>query len=809
MKLNQIENAVETLPGIGPATAKLFTKLGIFSVGDLLATYPRSYDDRTKRSPLCNFEFSKVHTICRVTCHDWFGYGSMKTLKIGITDGTANAWLIAFNRPFLQKSLPVNSIISVTGKFEVKYQSLQCSSFDAERIATSGDLNSFKDAPIPNSGLIPVYPLTEGLSQKNFHKAMSQALKQFAKAIDNELPPDVTAENHLLPKSQALIYIHQPESLEQVQAARKTLIFEELYNFEYKLALRSLRHRGSLPALSEGNAEPYFSTPDSDNTGITEKEAFAKMLSPRQKQLLKRLPFELTPDQMQVISDMNADIDRSQVELNNLMNEEIVGDVALAGSGATLANPDATSTGSNATLANPDASLAVTGATLTAQAAASPAPAVASQPFSMQRLLQGDVGSGKTLVAFFICLRVIDYGSQCAILAPTELLAKQHAINAAKLLEPLGVNVAFLTGNVKASGRENLVNALKSGAINIVIGTHALFSTNVTYRKLGLAVIDEQHRFGVAQREAIIAKGRVTFGMKTHTPDVLMMSATPIPQTLALTLFGDLDVSTIHTAPKGRKPVITHLTAMGNERKVYEEVRKELIQGHQAYFVYPRIAETAGDVDPDLIQDEGNSNSDQRKQPDLASQQDNAPGASSLKSAEEMYTFLSQQVYPQHKCALIHSKIEEAEQNQILEDFRLGKIQVLVATTVVEVGVDVANANCIVIEHADRFGLAELHQLRGRVGRSSLQSYCFLVYSSNLTQTGKDRMKAIYETTDGFKIAEEDLKLRGPGEVTGTAQSGYLTLGIADLARDKELLTQARYAAFKHLQQEQQTLSTK
>lgn len=769
MKISQIENAVETLPGIGPATAKLFTKLGIFSVGDLLTTYPRSYDDRTKKSPLCNFEFSKVHTICRVTCHEWFGYGSMKTLKIGITDGTANAWLIAFNRPFLQKSLPVNSIISVTGKFEVKYQSLQSSSFDAEKIASSGELEQFADAPIPNSGLIPVYPLTEGLSQKNFHKAITQALKQFGKAIDDEIPQDVIADNHLISKSQAISFIHQPSDLNQVSLARKTLIFEELYNFEYKLALRSLQHRGSLPALSEGNAEPYFSTPDADNTGISTKDAFAKPLSPRQKQLLSRLPFELTADQMAVITAMNADIDRSQAELNQLLNDDLlcdVGDGVDVGKGVDVSN----STPSNSTQQE--------GIT---------------QPFSMQRLLQGDVGSGKTLVAFFICLRVIDYGSQCAILAPTELLAKQHAINAAKLLEPLGVNVAFLTGNVKASGRENLVNALKSGAINIVIGTHALFSTNVHYRKLGLAVIDEQHRFGVAQREAIIAKGRISCGLKTHTPDVLMMSATPIPQTLALTLFGDLDVSTIHTAPQGRKPIITHLTAMGNEAKVYEEVRKELLQGHQAYFVYPRIAEALGDVNPDLIQDADLQSEMQQ------SLSENTTGTGGLKSAEEMFTFLSQQVYPQFKCALIHSKIDETEQNRILEDFRLGNIQILVATTVVEVGVDVANANCIVIEHADRFGLAELHQLRGRVGRSSLQSYCFLVYSSNLTQTGKDRMKAIYETTDGFKIAEEDLKLRGPGEVTGTAQSGYLTLGIADLARDKEILTQARYAAFKHL----------
>ena len=300
------------------------------------------------------------------------------------------------------------------------------------------------------------------------------------------------------------------------------------------------------------------------------------------------------------------------------------------------------------------------------------------------------------------------------------------------------------------------------------------------YKKLHLAIIDEQHRFGVAQREAIVAKGRVSYKELSHAPDLLMMSATPIPQTLALTVFGDLDVSTIHTMPPGRKDIKTYLSRMGNERNVYNAVQKELEAGHQAYFVYPRISEG----------EESEENE-------------------ALKSAEEMFNFLSREVYKTFSCALIHSKIAEEEQHKILEDFRTNKTQVLVATTVVEVGVDVPNATCIVIEHADRFGLAELHQLRGRVGRGSFQSYCFLVYGKNITETGIARMKALHESTDGFVIAEEDLKLRGPGEVNGTAQSGYLALGIADLSRDRELLAMARYDAFMQLKKErtQATLS--
>lgn len=729
MILSQIGNPVETLPGVGPSTARLFAKLNIFTVSDLLQTYPKSYEDRTRRISLREFkEASKVHTICKVISHEWFGYGNMKTLKIHITDGSASASLIAFNRPFLQKSLPEGSIISVTGRFEVKYSELQSSSFEAEQISQEGDLLDFQNFPIPGSGILPVYPLTEGLTQKAFHKAMENALKLYGKAIDTELPKEFLLQRNLLPKSEAIFYIHCPRSFRELEQARNTLIYEELFQFEYKMAQRALSHRGSLPELSQiPDASDFLSNklPSKDDIKDISNEDFLKELSPRQKQLAKRLPFNLTAGQKLAILSMNKDVDQSQNECNQLLN-----------------NPDS----------------------------------VKRNPFSMQRLLQGDVGSGKTLVAFFIALRVVDYGGQCAILAPTELLAKQHAENAASLLEPLSCKVAFLTGNLKAKGRDSLLTALREGNIDIVIGTHALFSQNIRYKKLQFTVIDEQHRFGVAQRESIIEKGRISFGNYSHTPDVLMMSATPIPQTLALTMFGDLDVTTIRTMPEGRKPVKTYLSVMGNERNVYEAVRKELKAGHQAYFVYPRISEDSGESESGTV----------------------------LKSAEEMYKFFTQKVYPDFKCALIHGKISEEEQNQILSDFKKGNIQILVATTVVEVGVDVANANCIVVEHADRFGLAELHQIRGRVGRSSLQSYCFLVYSKNITQDGIERMKALHESTDGFKIAEEDLKLRGPGQINGTIQSGYLTLGIADLVRDKELLKAARYDAFTFLARQQQ-----
>ena len=387
-------------------------------------------------------------------------------------------------------------------------------------------------------------------------------------------------------------------------------------------------------------------------------------------------------------------------------------------------------------------------------------------PFSMARLLQGDVGCGKTLVSLFICLRIISWKGQCAFMAPTELLASQHAETTARLLDFLGIRVAFLTGNVKAAGRNQILKALKEGQIDIIIGTHALFSANTIYKDLQLAVIDEQHRFGVLQRQAILEKGRKIINGVSFEPHLLMMSATPIPQSLALTVFGDLDLSTIKTMPEGRKEITTYLVREGNEINAYEEVRKELQKGRQAYFVYPAI-----NSDNPTVQ---------------------------LKSAQLAFDKLSKHIFPQYKCALVHSKIPEEEQESIFRDFRDWKINILAATTVIEVGIDVPNATCMVIEQADRFGMAQLHQLRGRVGRGKEQSYCFLIYSQNLTKTGIERMKVLRQSTDGFYIAEQDLKTRGPGEITGTLQAGQLEFNIADLSKDQELLYQARQDALQN-----------
>ena len=716
MKLKDIKTPISSIHGIGPQQEKFLAKLNIFTVSDLLSFYPKNYDDRTEKISISDFEkHKKVHAICAVQAHQWFGYGKMKTLKLIINDGTGSASLICFNRNFYEKSLPVGSIICVTGTFEVKFGQIQSTSFEITKLSDSASLSDFKNTPLPDSAVLPVYKLTEGLTQKNIRKAVSNAIFQYAKLLENELPEEIIIKRHLLQKKDAIKAIHNPISLKNAEDARYSLIFEELFNFQSVILERTFKHKGFIPQLSID-----YSSDSSENNRIKNNfdlNEFEKNLSPLQKKLIERLPFKLTEDQMFAIFQMNNEIDRGYKERSKILSDNII----------------------------------------------------LKQPFTMSRLLQGDVGSGKTLVSFFVALRVINWKGQCALMAPTEILAKQHAENAANLLSPLGIKIAYLTGNVKQKGRNMLLSELKNGNIDFIIGTHALFSKQIIYNDLQLAIIDEQHRFGVVQRESIIAKGRTVSDKNINLePHLLMMSATPIPQSLALTVFGDLDISVIKSMPEGRLPVKTHLIKEENEWKAFEAVRSELKRGHQAYFVYPAI--------------------------------DSEDFNTELKSAEIEFQKLKNEIFSEFKCGLIHSKLPQEEQEETLKKFSNNQIQVLLATTVIEVGLDVPSATCIVIEQADRFGLAQLHQLRGRVGRGKLQSYCFLIYSDKITKTGIERMKILYETTDGFIIANNDLKLRGPGEITGTVQAGLLSLGLSDIVRDKEILLKAREDAIIFMQ---------
>jgi ATP-dependent DNA helicase RecG len=379
-------------------------------------------------------------------------------------------------------------------------------------------------------------------------------------------------------------------------------------------------------------------------------------------------------------------------------------------------------------------------------------------PQPMNRLLQGDVGCGKTIVALLAALVAMENGLQVAFMAPTELLAEQHYLSIRRLLAPSRFRVVSLTGSAGAKTRRETVAAVETGVADLVVGTHALVQSGLRFRELGLAVIDEQHRFGVLQRATLRDKGR--------QPDVLVMTATPIPRTLALTSYGDLDVSVIRDLPPGRRPVRTKVEPESRREAVYEFVRRRLRAGRQAYVVYPLVEESAK-VD--------------------------------LKAATVMATTLST-LFPDHTVGLLHGRLKSEARDDVMRRFAAGEVDLLVATTVVEVGVDVPNAAVMVVEHAERFGLAQLHQLRGRVGRGAQQSYCRLLYQGPLSDMARARLKALAGTSDGFEIAEHDLTLRGPGEMLGTRQSGVPTLRVANLLRDHALMEIARQEAFDALQ---------
>lgn len=656
MFVRELAAPVSDLKGAGPTIIARLARLGIRTAADLLLYPPRDYEDRSVPRLLGAWRDGPVN--CRVVVmeHVWFGFGRMKTLKILVEDERHDqATLVCFNRPFLERSLPVGATLRLYGKFEPRFSELQSSSFDADVVDPSS-------AYLPD-GVLPVYPLTDGLGQATIRKLVARGLARWG-LVDDEIPPSIRERRQLLRKTESLRSLHAPQQPSDAAAARRSLAYEELFYLQVMIARRSAARR----------SEPRKCSALPERLAVSLEE---------------RLPFDLTPDQKTAIAEIAAD---------------------MAGQ------------------------------------------------WPMARLLQGDVGSGKTLVAFFAALYVIADGGQAVLMAPTELLARQHADTAARLLEPLGVRLAYLSGNVADAARRPLLEALARGDVDLAIGTHALFSDEVAFRDLRLVIIDEQQRFGVLQRLAMGAKGR--------KPDMLMMTATPIPRTLALTAYGDLSVSTIRTMPKGRLPVKTHLAQDGNEAKVYEFVRKELAAGRRAYFVYPLVDRS------DKV---------------------------ALKDAEAMFLHLSTKVYPEFRGGLIHARLPEDEKRATMAAFAGGALSFIVATSVVEVGVDVPEATCMVIEHAERFGLSALHQLRGRVGRSSMQSYCFLIWSdkhgeegARLSEEAKRRVMAMKNTTDGFAIAEEDLRIRGPGEITGTAQAGALRLSFADPVRDTDLLEAAR-----------------
>ncbi|MGP1438878.1 MAG: ATP-dependent DNA helicase RecG, partial [Treponema sp.] len=667
MLLANIKESPLSLKGVGKSFIEALKKLKVETIGELLQIFPRDWEDRTKFNYLSEYKnLEKLHIKATILAHSWIGFGNKKTLKILIEDDLSNkAYLVCFNRNFLQTKFTPLSQVVITGSFSRKYNELSSSSFEIEPIDEA------------SSGILPIYPLVEGLSQKKLSSIIHKALEKYIDLIESDLPKSVCSFYNILEKKEILQFMHTPSNMEEVTKARYALVFEELFFFQYAQVMRYFKRKKMLPNK--------------------ETQSYPKMeFSELQLALTKRLKFSLTDGQKQTVLEINQDLDGS---------------------------------------------------------------------FPSSRLIQGDVGSGKTLTSFLAILYAIEKKWQVAFLAPTELLGLQHAENAAKLLSPLGVRIAFLSGNVKAKGRSILLKELEKGNVDVIIGTHAIFSNDVVYNNLRLVIIDEQHKFGVLQREALLKKGIKEDGSLPH---LIMMSATPIPRSLALSMFGDVDVSTIKTMPQGRKPIKTYLAENSKANRVYDFVKTELKKGHQAYFIYPLIEETE---------------------------------TSSFKSVKTMEEELKS-IFNEFKISSITSKTLEDEQKLIMKDFIEGKTNILIATSIVEVGVDVPNATCMVIEEAQNFPLTTLHQMRGRVGRGNEQSYCILLYKNKLTENAYKRLKIMKDTNDGFKIAEEDLKIRGPGDVMGTEQSGYLGFKFANPIEDYDVLQKAREAAINFISDE-------
>ncbi len=652
MYAEELTFSVADIRGIGKVTAKTLSRAGIYTIADLLRTIPRNYENRKERVPLSSVpEIKTVNTVVTVQAHSFIGYGKKRTLKIHLSDGTAEGILLCFGRNFLQKKLAVGKQFFLYGTFSYKYGERQSSQFEIEE---------FSSRPKNFNKILPVYPLWGNLKQGTMRKIMAYVISAYSDTVENQLPETLMKKYKFPSRSEAVRTVHFPDSMKNLERAINLLKYEELFYLQLIIARRSLNYK--------------------QNT-----RSIRKIPETMRKTLEETLPFTLTRDQKKVLEEIQKDMESEK---------------------------------------------------------------------PMYRLLQGDVGCGKTLVAFIAALGIIEQGGQVAFMAPTELLARQHAKTATKLLSLPGVHIAFLSGNTPAKQRQELLETLARGEINFLIGTHALFTRDVIFKNLQFVIVDEQHKFGVLQRLALLDKG--------STPDLLLMTATPIPRTLTMTVFADLDVSIMRTMPKGRKPVITHLSKMSNREKVFEAVRSELQKGHQAYFIYPRIEQTDRST------------------------------AKQLHDAESMFTYLQKTVYREFTVALLHSRISENKKESIMEEFSRGTIDVLVATSVVEVGVDVKNATCMVIEHAEQFGLSGLHQLRGRVGRGEAQAYAFLIYSDQLSETGKERLKVMMKCSDGFSLSEEDLRIRGPGELAGQQQSGFLKLTFADILQDGKICVTAR-----------------
>ena len=644
---------VRYIKGIGEQRAKALGKLGIATLRDLISYFPRAYDDRTQLRRIADLVPGEAAGVAAMVAspptvsHVRRG---LDLVKLRAVDDTGELNVTFFNQAWLKNNLH-------QGETYVFYGRAEGSLFRRQMTNPVVEPEGRREV---TGRIVPIYPLTAGVSQLILSRSIRQGLDACADILPDVLPDRVRRDHQLCRIEYAYENIHFPESAEALDLARRRLAFEELFLFTIGLErLRQRREVVHVPPCGDVDMEPFYSA----------------------------LPFTLTDAQRRCVEEALADM-RSGTPMN--------------------------------------------------------------------RLVQGDVGSGKTMVAAACVFFCVKNGRQAALMAPTEILAQQHYQGLAPLLENLGIRCALLTGSTHRQDETlHRPAQLESGEIDFAIGTHALITGSVAYRDLGLVVTDEQHRFGVAQRADLAAKG--------DHPHILVMSATPIPRTLALILYGDLDVSVIDQLPPGRQPVQTFAVSGGYHQRVYSFIRKLVGEGRQAYIVCPMVEEN------DELPDE-------------------------RKAVTEYAKKLQAEVFPDLKVAFVHGKMKPKEKDAVMAAFAAHETDILVSTTVIEVGVDVPNAAVMVIENAERFGLSQLHQLRGRVGRGKHQSYCILI-SDNQNEETRQRLKVMTKTTDGFKIAEEDLRLRGPGDFFGQRQHGLPGLKVADLGCDTLLLQEAQAAA--------------
>ncbi|MEJ5240090.1 MAG: ATP-dependent DNA helicase RecG [Anaerolineales bacterium] len=658
-----LEAPLTVLQGVGPRNAQLLARLGLRTLGDMLYYYPRRYEDYSKLKPIKNLWYGEQVTVIGV-----LKSVELRNVRQGLVlveallaDASASLRLIWFNQPWLANRLKVGETIAVSGKVEQYLGRLVMNNPEWEPVEVEA---------LHTGRIVPIYPLTEGISQKTLRNLMHQVATYWGPRLPDPLPPGVRREADLLELGQAIVQVHFPDSQEMLRAARQRLAFDEIFY----LQMGVLRQKQDWQQVSARRFEV-------EDAWLEER--------------LAALPFTLTAAQRRVLEEMRRDL---------------------------------------------------------------------ASGHPMNRLLQGDVGSGKTVLAALAAAIITHHGSQAAIMAPTSILAEQHYHTFRRLLVAPGwlkeEQVRLLTGDTPASEKESIRQGLESGEVSIVIGTHALIEEAVRFADLQFAVIDEQHRFGVEQRAQLRAKGT--------TPHLLVMSATPIPRSLALTLYGDLDLSVLDEMPVGRQPVQTYLLRPKERERAYTLIRSQIEAGRQAFIIYPLIDE---------------------------SEALDAPAA----TAE--YERLRTEVFPDLRLGLLHGRMRAEEKDQVMQRFRNGEYHILVSTTVVEVGVDVPNATVMLIEGANRFGLAQLHQLRGRVGRGSEQSFCLLIPERD-DALENERLLAMVETNNGFVLAERDLQQRGPGEFLGTRQSGYVTsLRMASLS-DLPLIEKARSFAQRIFEQD-------